>query len=404
MRVLFLSSASVFSGGDKHLVELVRRLDLSAVRPTILCFGTDPFSRVLNDRLGLGILVKTGVSRTSFFRTWVEFRRNKPDVIAFVTGNIGAFPWYQFLAARLSGAKRVCAIYHSFSEVPEPVTQNRRWLSSLARRAFGYRARFMLGARMVGALTHRSICVSNNLQQLLVESFGFPLDGTVTVRNGVDTRYYGAPDEHAKSVRRDLGIGRADVVVVAACRLVPLKGVDVLLRAVNALHDEVPNLKCVIVGEGPSEPDLRRACAEMGLSSRVFFVGFKDNVRAYLQAGDIFVNSSSASYIECFPLAVLEAMACGVPCIGSNVGGVPEIISDQEDGLLVAPGSVGELRAAIKRLALDSAERKHMGDRARQKIQLQFDIERSMEQIKSILLREDNAELGPMLSQSSGGV
>jgi len=74
-------------------------------------------------------------------------------------------------------------------------------------------------------------------------------------------------------------------------------------------------------------------------------------------------------------------------CIASNVGGVPEIISDQEDGLLVTPGSVDELRAAIKRLASDGAERERMGERAREKVRLTFELERCVKELKAILLQ-----------------
>ena len=110
MRIIFLSWTAAYGGGEKHLVDLIERLDLSQVQPVILCFGIDPYSRVLNDRLGLGIDVATGLVRNSFFRTWSDFRKKKPDRVVFVTGVVGAFPWYTFLAARLSGAKRVYAI------------------------------------------------------------------------------------------------------------------------------------------------------------------------------------------------------------------------------------------------------------------------------------------------------
>ena len=387
MKTLFLTWTPGFAGGEKHLVGLIQRLDLSKVQPAIFCFGMDPYSRILNDQLRLGIDIKTGLSGNSFFRTWLEFRKKKPDAVVFATGWVGTFPWYVFLAARLSGAKRLYAIYHNFSEIPERVPNNGHWVLYLARRAFGWRVRLMLGLKIVVALTHRSICVSEKLRESLVGDFGYPREKTVTVHNGVDLRFYGAPDARAAGVRRELGIGPDEVVLVSACRLVPAKGVDVLLRAVNSLRDEVPKLKCVIVGEGPCGEELRKASAEMGLSSKVFFVGFKGDVRPYLQAGDIFVNPSSASYVECLPLAVLEAMASSLPCIGSSAGGVPEIISHQEDGLLVTPGSVGELRAAIKRLACDGTERKRMGERAREKVRLEFDLERSVEELKAILLQ-----------------
>ena len=390
MKVAFLTSTSVFSGGDRHLVELIRRLDPCVVEPVILCFRGDTYSRILNGQLGLGIRVKTGFSRECFFRTWFGLLKERADAIVFITGTVDAFPWYAFLAARLSGAKRVVAIYHNFSNVPARPMRNGNPLSYLARRAFGWRVRLLLAARLVAALTSLSICVSDNLRMQLVNFFGYPPERTMAVPNGVDVGFYGVPDSRAAGVRQELGIASQDIVLVSACRLVPVKGLDVLLQAASSLRKEVPNLKCVIVGEGPCGGELRRVSAQMGLSSKVFFVGFRDDVRPYLQAADIFVNSSSASYVECSPFAVLEAMASGLPCIGSRAGGVPELISDQEDGLLVTPGSVEELREAIKRLACDPAERKRMGELAKKKVRCHFDIDRRMDRIKSILLHYPN--------------
>ncbi|HXH51324.1 MAG TPA: glycosyltransferase family 4 protein [Terriglobia bacterium] len=386
-KVAFLISSSVFSGGDRHLVEIIRRLDFSKVEPVVLCFGADPLSRVLNGQLHLGVRVKTGRSRKSFFRNWLALRNERADIVVLVNGGVGTFPWYAFLAARLSGATRVLAIYHNFSTVPELPSRNRNLFSYIARRMFGWRVRVLLSARAIVALTDRSICVSNNLREQLVTFFGYPQERTVTVLNGVDLGFFGMPDSLTDGVRRELGIGPQDVVVVSACRLVVLKGVDVLLQAVNLLREEVPNLKCVIVGEGPSEEELRKASVEMGLSSKVFFVGFKDDTRPYLQMGDIFVNSSSASYVECLPFSVLEAMASGLPCIGSNAGGVPELISDKVDGLLVTPGSVDDMCRAIKRLSCNHSERKRMGELAREKVHRHFDLDQCMDRLKTVLLQ-----------------
>lgn len=386
-KVAFLISSSVFSGGDRHLVEIIRRLDFSKVEPVVLCFGSDPLSRVLNDQLHLGVQVKTGFSRRSFFRNWLALRRENVDIVVLVNGCVGTFPWYAFLAARLSGAARVFAIYHNFSTIPELPSRNKGLLSYLARRAFGWRVRVLLSAKAIVTLTDRSICVSNNLREQLVTFFGYPQERIVTVLNGVDFGFFASPDARRDSVRQELGIAPQDVVVVTACRLVALKGVDILLKAISLLKDEVPNLKCVIVGEGPCEEELRKASVEMGLSARIFFVGFKDDVRPYLHMGDIFVNSSSDSYVECLPLSVLEAMACGLPCIGSKAGGVPELISDQEDGLLITPGSLDDLRVAIKRLGCNHTERKRMGELAREKVRRHFDLDQCMSKIKSVLLQ-----------------
>ncbi len=234
-------------------------------------------------------------------------------------------------------------------------------------------------------MTHTSICVSRLVRDQLVEAFGFPPARTVTVLNGVDFAHFNAPLPPTEDVRARLGLGTNELVLVAACRLVPAKGVDALLQAVHGLRHALPELRCIIVGEGPSAPALRQCAAALGLEGIVWFVGFQLDVRPYLRAGDIFLSPSSAAWVECLPLAVLEAMASGLPCVAPRSGAVPELISDGVEGLLVAPGSVEELRSAILRLARDPAERQGMAARARDKAR-QFDLERCMARIQSILL------------------
>ena len=88
MRIVFLTLTSVLSGGDRHLIDLIQRLDRSKIKPSILCFGRDPYSRVVNDQLRLGIEVETGLVRTNFFQTWRDIRRKKPNVVVLSVAHV----------------------------------------------------------------------------------------------------------------------------------------------------------------------------------------------------------------------------------------------------------------------------------------------------------------------------
>ncbi len=118
--MVFLTSSSVFSGGDKHLVNLIRRLDPARVQARVLCFGADTYSRVLNQQLGLGIGVQTGFGLQRPVHAWRALRRERAEVVVVITGEVGAFPSPLFVAARLSGARRVHAIYHNVSAPAPP--------------------------------------------------------------------------------------------------------------------------------------------------------------------------------------------------------------------------------------------------------------------------------------------
>jgi len=119
------------------------------------------------------------------------------------------------------------------------------------------------------------------------------------------------------------------------------------------------------------------------LSDHVFMVGFQDDVKQYLMAGDAFVLTS---YREGLPFAILEAMACGLPSIVSNVGGNAEAVAQNVNGIVVNPGSVDEVVEAISYLITHPKERLRMSQVARSRACDEFDIEAKMQELKQVLL------------------
>ena len=129
---------------------------------------------------------------------------------------------------------------------------------------------------------------------------------------------------------------RDDVVLLCVSRLVPRKRVDVLVDAFAAIADKFPNARCVIVGSGPEEAPLRARCEALGVSSRVEFAGFAQDVRFFLLSSDIYVSPSER---EGLPLTILEEMAVGLPCVVTDIGGNNELVVHEATGLLVPSGS-----------------------------------------------------------------
>jgi glycosyltransferase involved in cell wall biosynthesis len=150
-----------------------------------------------------------------------------------------------------------------------------------------------------------------------------------------------------------------------------------------SVRKENASCKCVIVGGGPLENELRAMSLELGLESSVVFVGHSEDVRPYLEIGNVFVLPSQW---EGMPLAVLEAMAYGLPCIVTDVGGNREIIVHGEHGYVVTPGSSAELAKAITHLLSHKEERERMGRNARRRVETCFDIEDTVADIKAALL------------------
>jgi len=159
--------------------------------------------------------------------------------------------------------------------------------------------------------------------------------------------------EEAKALRNRLGIAPDEHLVLSVGRLSREKAHIDLLAAFNYLRENTPDIKStvVIVGEGPERASLAAAAASFGLSERVIFAGEVSNVQPYYAAADVVV---LPSHSEGSPYVLLEAMAANVPLIATAVGGVPEMVEDEESALLVPARDAPAMAAAIARVLTDS--------------------------------------------------
>ena len=149
---------------------------------------------------------------------------------------------------------------------------------------------------------------------------------------------------------------------------------------------DLPGLRLVYAGKGSGVEETRRLADQLGLGGRVEFTGWleAERARATLAAATIFV---LPSFVEGMPMALLEAMALGLPVIATPVGGVPEIVTHQVDGLLVPPGDVDALAAAIARLMSEPALRERLGRAARETAAQRFSLDSAVERLLGIYRR-----------------
>jgi hypothetical protein len=145
-KIVFATYCFGWGGTEKHLEQLVMRLDMERVEPVIVCFGPNVYRQSLNARYSVKVPIIDAQETSSFIGYWRTFRRARPRVVVFVNGKLGLFPWHAYLAAKLSGAGRVIAIEHLQGEPPPSKIAHRGPLK-LARRWFGWRVRDMLGRK-----------------------------------------------------------------------------------------------------------------------------------------------------------------------------------------------------------------------------------------------------------------
>jgi glycosyltransferase involved in cell wall biosynthesis len=186
---------------------------------------------------------------------------------------------------------------------------------------------------------------------------------------GVDGEVFRPAAPDAELAAR-AGIEPGDEVLVSAVRLVGLKGVQRVIRAVAALAPARPRLKYLVAGEGPYRPELERLIAASGLSTRVSLLGFlpQERLAGFYALGSLAVFPSTGE--EALGLSIAEAMACGLPVLASRLGGVPEVVG--EDGALVPPGDDQALAIAIAGLLDDPARRADLAQRGRARVLKEF--------------------------------
>lgn len=192
-----------------------------------------------------------------------------------------------------------------------------------------------------------------------------------TIHNGVDAALFRPDPEMRARMRAEFGYAEDDIVVGIVARLALAKGHTYLFDAVQRIAD--PRLRVLALGTGPLESALREEAQARGIGDRVLFAGFRNDMAACVQAIDIGVQPSVDCDTSSFSLK--EQMACEKPVIASDYGGLPEIVDDGVEGLVVAAGDARALEQALRSLLADAAPRARMGKAGRARVLREFTVE-----------------------------
>lgn len=191
------------------------------------------------------------------------------------------------------------------------------------------------------------------------------------VIHGVDTGTVMRGPAARAAARRRLGLDPDELVLANVGNFTAKKDHQGLLVALSQLVAVYPRLRLVLVGAGPLESSLRTAVDRLHLGRHVLFAGSRDDVLEILAAFDVFVLNSR---FEGLPIALVEAMAAGLPCVATSVGGIPEVLDHEVEGFLVPHDDPANLAAAVGKLLDDATLRVEMGERAARRAEgLQLD-------------------------------
>ena len=199
-----------------------------------------------------------------------------------------------------------------------------------------------------------------------------------TVYNFIDERIYQKSD--SAHLKEEFSISEDEKVIIHVSNFRAVKRVPDVVRAFKKIADAMP-AKLLLVGDGPEVTVVSKLVKELGLSHHVLFLGKQENLEELYSISDLLLLLSEK---ESFGLVALEAMACGVPCIGTNVGGIPEVITDGENGYICELGDIRTIAKKAVTLLQDQALHEKISQKALETVNTKFKADTIVEQYEEL--------------------
>ena len=352
--VLHVTEACRIAGTERSLLMLLDHTDRAEFEHIVICRGAGGLAEeVARRNVRMAVIPRFGkLDPIAVIRFVHLLTKVKPDVVHICGGRLEA------IAARVMGM---------------PVVERKNVArNEFYRPLFGYRWADLLLNRFVNA----SIVPAAALESYY-RGRGYRRADIRVIYNGVEPAPPRTPDDLAAK-RAELGLRSSDFVVAFAGRLQPVKGIDVLLRAIASLPDSV---RCVIAGDGPHRAEYEILAGKLGLTDRAIFTGYRTDVREIFACADVVAVPSAA---EALANTTLEAMAEGKPVVSTSAAGQDEAIEHGVTGLLASPDDAPALAAALGLLAANLAEARSMGAAGRRKAETLLSPQRMARQTESI--------------------
>jgi glycosyltransferase involved in cell wall biosynthesis len=348
---LFVDTERVWRGGQDQLLTLLKGLCLRGHTVHLICHPGTLLEERSRDA-GVHVYpasLHSGGAAVSFFRMLRVLLKARPDILAFntpkpiLTGN---------LASRFSTVKaRLIFRRVNFPLHRNPIT----------------RLKYNRGIDCI-------IAISESIRSQL-QVGGVSPSRIRTIYEGMDLTSY--PRRESPRLRQP----GDPLVVGTVAHLSPEKGLYYLVEAAALIPDVHTRLRFVLVGDGECRPALENQVRDRGLESCFHFAGFQNRPARYLETFDIFVLPSLS---EGLSSAILTAMATSLPVIATDVGGIPELVTSGENGILVPPGDPISLGEAIQELADDPLACFRMGQQGRSRVEERFTIERKIQETEAL--------------------
>ncbi len=367
-KILFAITKGNWGGAQKYVFDLATSLPKDQFEVSVLCGAGEQLEMRLKEKnirvIRLGSLdrnMSVNKDLISFFALYRIFKRESPDIIHLNSSKIGGIG---AVAGRLAGIQKIIFTGHAWAWNEDRILISKTLITI---------------AHWVTILfSHTTIAVSEKTKNEIVDLPFIPESKVVVIHNGITNSEYlerfAARAELNGEVSEKFWVGTIS-------ELHPNKGLDNLINAFPNILKTNPGTALVIIGEGEDRQKLSTLIQNLGLSKKVHLLGFKENASRFLKSFDIFV---LASRTEAFPYVTLEAGLAQLPTVATRVGGIPEVITDGKNGLLVRSGDVTALSEAINNLLEDGTKAATLGHNLRKTVEEKFSVSSMVEKTIAI--------------------
>jgi glycosyltransferase involved in cell wall biosynthesis len=362
IKILYVFAALPVGGAEQVLVIELQGLDKTRFTPMVCVISEKgPVGEII-EKMGIPVMPLHRMKKNRFDHRIIREIKEiiLREKISLVHTHLYDGGKYGRMAARMAGVPGIIHTVHN-------IYVKRRTKYHLINWALSF-------------FTDRIIAVSGAVKESLIRYDRIKPEKVQVIYNGIDFQKF---NDHVSSreVRSELGIKPEDFVIGVIARLEEQKGHRYLLEALAQKPELLVPFKILIIGDGKLRPALEEESRKRGLSSHVLFLGTRKPISPMLKAMDLFL---LPSLWEGFSMAILEALAAGVPVIATRVGGAEEVITSGEDGFLIPPGDVQSLAEALLDAFSHRDKYLEMARKGKERVHQNFSKERHVDALQRL--------------------
>jgi len=363
LRLLLLNSSAIYGGGEYYVQQLAKHLKNRGHTVIIGCRENKTLYNkcIAEDIMAEHIDFGENGSK-NLIRNLKRIKQLALDKsVQIIHTNTGNDRTAGAVAARLAKAAHVTSC-HSLLSISRNLTHRYRNKN----------------------LTNAFIADGETIKKLLVEKDNIDAGKICVINNGINPAEMVRDENSRRKIRQQFRISESDIVIGNTARFVYFKGQKYLLTAFASLCEKIKNVKLMLVGDGEWQKDLQSYAMILNISQNVIFAGFRDDLREYYSAFDIYVQPSLDGGGELFPFTVLYAMAQKLPVIATNIGDLPVMVEDGKSGLIVEEKSPYRIAESLETLVNNSELRLKFGRAGYEKLLCEYTIDKMIDKTEKL--------------------